>query len=112
MFNLFKAINESLVNKKTKPTAEMAAGYIEVVREAGSVFGTFLREPSEIIEEIKEFQLKRNNIKRSDILDLIEKRNNFRKDKNFAESDAIRDTLLSMNILIQDTPNGTEWVFK
>ena len=40
---------------------------------------------------------------------LIEARNAARKARNFAESDRIRDELLSRGILLEDTPGGTRW---
>src|SRR5688572_12561734 len=40
---------------------------------------------------------------------LIEQRNAARKSRNFAESDRIRDLLLSKGILLEDTPAGVRW---
>jgi cysteinyl-tRNA synthetase len=41
------------------------------------------------------------------VLDLIEKRKQAKKDKNFAEADRIRDYLASKNVTLIDTPKGT-----
>ncbi len=43
---------------------------------------------------------------------LIEQRNNARKRKDFAASDAIRDKLIEAGITLEDTPNGTTWRMK
>ncbi|PLS10274.1 cysteine--tRNA ligase [Neobacillus cucumis] len=40
---------------------------------------------------------------------LIEKRNQARRDRNFQLSDQIRDQLKEMNIILEDTPQGTRW---
>jgi cysteinyl-tRNA synthetase len=40
---------------------------------------------------------------------LIEKRNEAKKEKNYALADKIREKLKEMGIQIQDTPNGTVW---
>ncbi|HET8775490.1 MAG TPA: cysteine--tRNA ligase [Thermoanaerobaculia bacterium] len=40
---------------------------------------------------------------------LIAQRNEARKARNFAESDRIRDLLLSRGILLEDTPGGVRW---
>jgi cysteinyl-tRNA synthetase len=40
---------------------------------------------------------------------LIEKRIQARKDRNFQLSDQIRDQLKEMNIILEDTPQGTRW---
>jgi len=45
----------------------------------------------------------------AEIEQLIAQRNAARKSRNFAESDRIRDLLLSKGILLEDTPGGTRW---
>ncbi len=40
---------------------------------------------------------------------LIKDRNAARKEKNWAKADQIRDKLLEMNIILEDTPEGTIW---
>ncbi|MCL1845825.1 MAG: cysteine--tRNA ligase [Defluviitaleaceae bacterium] len=44
-----------------------------------------------------------------DIESLLSARQEARKNKNFAESDRIRDELASMGITIEDTPSGVRW---
>ena len=43
------------------------------------------------------------------IENLLEKRNEAKKAKDFATSDAIRDEILAMDISIMDTADGTKW---
>jgi cysteinyl-tRNA synthetase len=40
---------------------------------------------------------------------LIAQRTQARKDKNWAEADAIRDKLQAMHVVVKDTPQGVEW---
>jgi cysteinyl-tRNA synthetase len=40
---------------------------------------------------------------------LIQKRNEARKNRNFALADQIRDELKAKNIILEDTPQGTRW---
>lgn len=47
-----------------------------------------------------------------EILKLIELRKKAREEKNWSESDRIRDLLKEKNIEIKDTKNGTEWTIK
>ena len=43
------------------------------------------------------------------IEDLIERRKEARKSKNFAEADRIRKELTDMGIVLEDGPGGTTW---
>ncbi len=45
----------------------------------------------------------------ADIEKLIDARNAARKTRNFAESDRLRDELLSRGVVLEDTPGGTRW---
>ncbi len=45
----------------------------------------------------------------AEIDQLIEERNQARKDKNFARSDEIRDQLKEQGIILEDTPQGVRW---
>ena len=42
---------------------------------------------------------------------LIEKRNEARKNKDWAEADRIRDELKARNIILKDTPTGVQWSY-
>jgi cysteinyl-tRNA synthetase len=48
----------------------------------------------------------------NEINDLISKRNIAKKDKNYEEADRIREKLLSMNVVIKDTREGTTFEIK
>ena len=43
---------------------------------------------------------------------MIEKRNNYKKEKNFVEADKIREELLNKGIIIKDTREGTLYEIK
>ena len=43
------------------------------------------------------------------IEELIEKRNEAKKAKDFETADSVRDELNSLGISVMDTPNGTKW---
>ena len=45
----------------------------------------------------------------AEIEDLIAQRQAARKNKDFAKADAIRDQLLSMGIILEDTREGVKW---
>ncbi len=45
----------------------------------------------------------------AEIEELIARRTQARKDKNWAEADAIRDELTARHVVLKDTPDGIEW---
>ena len=62
-----------------------------------------------LVDENKYFQLGISNELKERIEELIQKRSEAKKEKNFSLADSIRDELNKLNISIQDTPNGTIW---
>ena len=52
---------------------------------------------------------KKDEIMDSEVEDLIAKRQQARKDKNFALADEIRVQLLDMGIILEDTREGVKW---
>jgi cysteinyl-tRNA synthetase len=40
---------------------------------------------------------------------MIQARNSARKEKNFKESDRIRDELAAMGVVLKDSKDGTTW---
>jgi cysteinyl-tRNA synthetase len=110
-YGIFKHINDTTSSKKTRPSPEECAGFIEVIKEAGSVLGVLQKDGGAIIEEIRETQLERYGVKKDFIEEIIENRKQYRAAKDFVKADEMRDKLLEIGVSIQDTPNGTEWSF-
>ena len=61
------------------------------------------------IATMQYFQLGISDEEIAKIEALITKRDNAKKEKDYALCDEIRDQLLAQNIKIMDTPNGTQW---
>lgn len=60
------------------------------------------------IDRVLDFQVKKEVLD-SEIETLIAKRTQARKNKDFATSDKIRDELLKMGIVLEDTGQGVKW---
>lgn len=93
IYDLVKEINIYLTQERQdKQVLESLHGKLSDLLE---IFGLIFKEQStDISERIK---------------DLIEERNQARKDKNFARADEIRDMLKEEGIILDDTPKGTTW---
>jgi cysteinyl-tRNA synthetase len=92
MFELSKQANYYLQEKNT--SKEVITAFTDAFDELGAVLGLQFGNKELLDAEIEE---------------LIEKRIQARKDRNFQLSDEIRDQLKDMNIILEDTPQGTRW---
>jgi cysteinyl-tRNA synthetase len=94
LYELVKAINTARDNgandEQLKPAQSM-------LRELTSVFGLRLQEKQGSSE------------KESEVIALIEERNNARKQKQWARSDELRDQLKAIGVTIEDSKEGTKW---
>ncbi|MBO5059958.1 MAG: cysteine--tRNA ligase [Clostridia bacterium] len=91
----------SAANKTLSQEGDNARSIIEAtlsqIHEIGDVLGLF--------EEKEETSVD------AEIEALIEKRNEARKNKDWAEADRIRDELKARNIILKDTPMGVKWSY-
>src|SRR4051812_38717792 len=92
LFDISKLANYYLLEKNT--AVEIIDAFTNKFEELFEVLGLTLGN-EEMLDE--------------DIDALIEKRNQARRDRNFQLSDQIRDQLKEMNIILEDTPQGTRW---
>ncbi len=94
-------INEKLDNNpKDKALKKELVSSLDFISE---ILGVGSKDPFEY------FQFGISQDEKKQIESLIEKRTQAKKDKNFEESDKIRDELTLKNISIMDTANGTLW---
>lgn len=77
-----------------------------LVLDMDKIFGLKLDEPRE------EFEKKIDSVDVEKIESLIAARKVARENKNWAESDRIRDELAAMNVMIKDSKEGTTWEIK
>ncbi len=93
LFELAKIANTYLNESNTEERVLKAL--LENFDTLGDVLGIKFSTEDELLDE--------------EIEALIEERNIARKNRDFARSDEIRDQLLSMNIVLEDTRQGTRW---
>jgi cysteinyl-tRNA synthetase len=93
LFELSKQANYYLMEKNT--AVEVIDSFTHQFENFFDVLGLSLQAEAELLDE--------------EVEELIEKRIQARKDRNFQLADEIRDTLKEMKIILEDTPQGTRW---
>lgn len=92
IFDLVKDINN---NVNINSSAELCEGALSLIRELGAPLGILQKTEEKSIE--------------AEIQELIDKRQEARKNRDFALADKIRDALKARNIILEDTPQGVRW---
>ncbi len=94
VFELAREINTK-INVSTNPSKELCQFALDLFTDLTDVLGIlYQKEDSELDREIEE---------------LIQKRNEARRNKDWATADKIRDELTRRNIVLEDTPSGVKW---
>jgi cysteinyl-tRNA synthetase len=97
-FDMAKSINLYKESKKTDQANKLASSLIS------------LAEPLGILQQNPELYLKAGVPLSEDKIDvLIKERELARTNKDFKRSDQIRDELVNMNIVLEDSVEGTSW---
>lgn len=94
IFELVSDINTEIINKEVSKNVVQKA--IDMFDELTDVLGLVYNRKSNDID--------------ADIEALIEKRQEARKNKDWATADKIRDELKAQGIILKDTPQGVTWV--
>ena len=98
---LFEMARE--INKLKTEDAEKANGLAVRLKELAGVLGLLEQDPEVFL------QGDANNDEVAEIEALIKQRNEAKAAKNWAVADEVRNKLKAMNIVLEDTPNGTTW---
>ena len=98
LFELAREIN------KAKAEGSSDADYLASrLKQLAGVLGLLQQEPETFL------QGNANNDEVAEIETLIKQRNEAKATKNWALADEVRDKLKAMNVVLEDTPNGTTW---
>lgn len=93
LFEIAKTSNTNLSGNSSKKLVEYI---LDMFLKLSEVLGLFYKG---VLTEFKD----------EEILDLIEKREKARKEKNWKIADEIRDALKEKGIILEDTPEGVRW---
>ncbi|MBI4664828.1 MAG: cysteine--tRNA ligase [Nitrospinae bacterium] len=102
--------------KKKSPEFKKAAGEVVAgamaIKELGGALGLFQQEPEKFLSLAKTEKLKEAGLTGEMVTQMIKSRTDARQNKDYKESDRIRDELASKGVLLHDTPEGTGWSVK
>lgn len=88
--------------------AKQANYYLRGKNTSITVIEVFMKEFEELFSVLG-LKLETEQLLDEDIEQLIEQRNEARRERNFQLADEIRDRLKEMNIILEDTAQGTRW---
>ena len=94
LFDLVRDINTDFTSTSVQSIEDIDT-CINILKELGRVLGILQNTETESID--------------NEIEELIAKRQEARKNKNFALADEIRDNLKAQGMVLEDTPNGVKW---
>jgi cysteinyl-tRNA synthetase len=115
LFEGVRTMNRLCATKKFRKKADLVASVQDLQRTVirlGGVLGLFGSEPAVWLDKQKFAALAGLDISAEQIEQFIAERNQARKDKDFARSDAIRDELDGKGIVLLDSAQGTSWKVK
>lgn len=112
VFGVIRLVNR-LAEDKTLRKAEAAKALFERVLadfEAwGQVLGVFTQPAEEFLASLKEIKLRRAGVDVAKVEELVQKRHDAKKNKDFASADSLREELTNMGVEVRDTPQGPMW---
>ena len=95
--------------KKSPEQLRTLASLRKAMQTMGDACGLFSRAPQTALDQLRDYAVKRLGLDVANIEALLARRTQARAEKNWAESDAIRDQLAEMGVQILDRPEGTSW---
>ena len=93
IYEMAKQLN--IYSEKEKVYTDTINNLINTYKKVVEIFGISFNEEKELLDDTIE--------------QLIQERNEARKNKNFKRSDEIRDLLKEQGIILEDTAQGTRW---
>ncbi len=112
IFGIVRLINRVLEDKNLRCkdcVKTLLEKFLEERKKWEQILGIFGHNPTEILNELRLLQAKRLNIDVKKVEELLAKRLEAKAQKDFAKSDAIRDSLKEMQVEVRDTPKGQVW---
>lgn len=94
IFDIVKEVNSNITSSSSASADTIDYGY-SLIKELGGVLGIAQKEKSNTLE--------------AEVEELIGRRQQARKEKDWKAADEIRDKLKSLGIVLEDTSQGVKW---
>ncbi|MCB0272409.1 MAG: cysteine--tRNA ligase [Bdellovibrionales bacterium] len=102
LFEIVKEMNKLATKEETLPKARGCKRLLVTLSQS---IGLLQKDPQQYFTEIPGM----DDIDVEKIESLISKRQQARRERNFALADQIRDEIIAMGILVEDSPEGSTW---
>lgn len=114
LFDTVRLFNQ-LVPSTAKATAtvqSLSRIFLSFVKNFGEPMALFQEQPSQFLIALDDMLLEQKGLKRSDVDQWVSERLKAREEKNYAESDRLRDQLVHMGIEVKDGVGVSTWEVK
>lgn len=101
---IFDIVRE--INRFRQTDLNKASAFAALLHKLASVLGFLYQDADDFLKGIHGDS---GNSEEQAIEDLVQQREQARREKNWAESDRIRDLLMQQGVLLEDSPEGTIW---
>ncbi len=109
LYGIFKYVNKIIIEDKNKNVvANTLDNILHSIKEVYSIMGLFEQDPNEFMTSLKNKYISKIGITNDELNKYIEKREEAKKNKDYAEADRIRNDLEKIGYRIRDTRNGVE----
>ncbi len=108
IFDEVRALNRLM----DEGTAAGLGARVAALKKAGEALGLLQEAPALFLTRKKERWLEARGMSAREIEELIRRRDQARKDKQWKEADRIRAELAAKGVLLEDSSGGTIWKVK
>jgi cysteinyl-tRNA synthetase len=109
VIHLANRVLEDKAMSKTTGGKELLVEISSRFKKWSSVLGLFALPPDSFLADLRQVKAQRKNIDQEQVKIFIEKRQEARRNKDFAQADAIRAELNALGVELRDTPEGIVW---
>lgn len=115
VFESIKQGNKLLDDCTDRPDGEILktlSRFYTDIKATAHILGIFLLDPASYFKAKKDKGMDQMELDPAQIEAFIQERTDARSNRNFERADEIRDHLQSLNIFLEDGPEGTTWRFE